>query len=264
MRARIDACTAAFHTRWLELLRDHPGNPSGVEIRRFGDDVVATRASNCPDIGWMQHVSGLSPADAAVVPKIAAWYHAEMIRPRFEIAPSSEFEPLAAALVDVGASQTSFIDVLWSRTHTDDHDVSDAVMVREIEPGGDDAQQYARVHLAGHEVPDNTFTEHWVAVSLWPAEPGWRCYLAEVDGEPIGAAALIVVDGIGYLANASTLPRGRRQGCQQALIHRRLRDAAASGCELFLTMATPGSVSHRNLERAGLGVAYTKVMWTVG
>jgi hypothetical protein len=74
---------------------------------------------------------------------------------------------------------------------------------------------------------------------------------------------VVVSDGIGYLANAATLPAGRQQGAQQALIHRRLRDAAASGCELFLTMATPGSVSHRNLERAGLGVAYTKVVWTV-
>jgi hypothetical protein len=211
----------------------------------------------------MQHVSGLSPADAAVVPKVGAWYHAKMLRPRFEIAPAPDFEPLAAALVDVGARQTSFIDVLWSRTVPETGAAAGPVSVRVIEPGGEDAQRFARVHLGGHEVPDNTFTEHWAAVALWPAEPEWWCYLAEVDGEPVGAGALVVSDGIGYLANAATLPAGRQQGAQQALIHRRLQDAAASGCELFLTMATPGSVSHRNLERAGLGVAYTKVVWTV-
>jgi hypothetical protein len=262
MRARIEACTQLFHTRWLELLRDQPGNPSGVEIKRFGDDLVATAATNVPEVQWMQHVTGLSPADVALVPKIAAWYHAKLIRPRYEVPPYPAFEPLAAALVDVGARQTGFIDVLWSRSAPQD-DAPDGVPVRVVEPGGEDAQRFARVLLGGHEVPDGTFINHWAAVAQWPAEPEWWCYLAEVDGEPVGAAALIVTDGIGYLANAATLPAGREQGAQQALIDRRLRDAAAAGCELFLTMAGPGSVSHRNLERAGLGVAYTKVVWTV-
>lgn len=262
MRARIEACSQAFHARSLELLRDLPGNPSAVEIKRFTDDVNATAVVKCPDVQWMQHVTGLSPADAPIVPKIAAWYHAKMLRPRYEVAPSPDFEPLAAALVDVGARQTGFIDVLWSRNESHDESTS-AVSVRVIEPGGDDAQRFARVLLGGHEVPDDTFTEHWAAVALWPGEPEWWCYLAEVDGEPVGAAALVVTDGIGYLANAATLPAGRRQGAQQALIDRRMHDAATAGCELFLTMALPGSVSHRNLERGGLGVAYTKVVWTV-
>jgi ribosomal protein S18 acetylase RimI-like enzyme len=262
MRARIEACTSAFHTRWLELLRDHPGNPSGVEIRRFGHHVVATAAAKCPEVTWMQHVTGLSPADVDVVPEVAAWYHAKTIHPRFEIAPALDFGPLSAALVDVGARQSGFIDVMWSRPAAQE-DAPNDVAVRVIEPGGEDAKVFARVLLGGHEVPDDTFTDHWTAVALWPAEPGWCCYLAEVDGEPLGAAALIVTDGIGYLANAATLPNGRQRGCQQALIQRRMHDATESGCKLFLTMANPGSVSHRNLERAGLGVAYTKVMWTV-
>jgi ribosomal protein S18 acetylase RimI-like enzyme len=263
MRSRIEALSGGFHTRWLELLRDHPGNPCGVEICRFGDDVVATAASVHPDVAWMQHVTGLTPREATVVPKVAAWYHAKMIRPRFEIAPAPDFEPLAAALVDAGARQTSFIDVLWARAVAPSDDPRASVSVRAVDPGGDDVQQFARVLLGGHEVPDDTFTEHWAAVALWAAEPGWRCYLAEIDGEAVGAGALVEVDGIGYLANAATLPAGRNRGAQQALIARRMRDAASSGCELFVTMANPGGASHRNLERAGLGVAYTKVTWTV-
>ena len=263
MQARIEACTASFHTRWLELLRDLPGNSSGVEIRLFGDDVVATSASAFPETTWMQHVSRLTPADAAVVPKVAAWYHAKMIRPRFEVAPAPDFEPLAAALADVGARQTGFIDLLWSRVEPQATGVAHEVAVRVVEPGTEDAQRFARVLLGGHEVPDDAFIDHWAAVALWPAEPEWWCYLAEYDGEPVGAAALIVADGIGYLANAATLPSGRKHGCHQALIDERLHDAAAAGCELFLALATPGGASHRNLERAGLGVAYTKVVWTV-
>lgn len=273
MRSRIDMCTSAFHTRRLELLRDLPGNPSGVEIRRFGDDVFATSAAKRPEVGWMQHVNGLSPGDASLVPDVAAWYQAKMLRPRFDITASPEFEPLAAALVDAGARQTSFIDVLWCRAEPPVEGAVSDVTVRVVEPGGEDAHVFARVLLGGHEVPDDTFVDDWASVALWPAEPDWTCYLAEIEGEPLGAAALVVGDGgaaalvvgdgVGLLANGATLPAGRRRGCQQALIQRRMQDATASGCELFLTMANPASVSHRNLERGGLGVAYTKVVWTV-
>ena len=49
----------------------------------------------------------------------------------------------------------------------------------------------------------------------------------------------------------------------QALIRRRFDVAAASGCEVVSSLATPTTTSHRNLERAGLGVAHTNVFWTV-
>ena len=111
--------------------------------------------------------------------------------------------------------------------------------------------------------PDDIFTERRVTASEWPDQPGWSCYLAAVDGRPAGAAALAIGDGVGYFASASTVPAGRRRGCQQELIRRRLDDAAAAGCEVVSSLATPKTTSHRNLERAGLGVAHTNVFWTV-
>ena len=123
---------------------------------------------------------------------------------------------------------------------------------------------FARVLLGGHERAGRRVAPSTGPPSRFgPSEPGWSCYLASVDGEALGAGALAVDDGVGYLASAVTLPAGRRRGCQQALIRHRLRDASAAGCELAVTLATPGTTSHRNLERAGFGVAYTKVFWTV-
>src|SRR4051812_44614207 len=250
-----------------------------------------------PFVDWMQHVSGLRPEHAALVPRIAAWYHGHHIRPRFEIAPAADFTPLAEALADVHARQTSFIDALWARatvpTASPPNDVvvrvveagsagaarvarghprggavptaspPNDVVVRVVEAGSADASVFARVHLGGHEVPDDTFPEHWAALAAWASEPEWWCYLAEVDGEPVATAVLTIDDGVGYLANAATLPSGRGHGAHQALLHRRLLDACAAGCDLFVSLALPGGISHRNLERAGLGVAYTKVTWTV-
>ncbi len=263
VRDRIAQCATAFHVRRLELLRDVHGNRCDVQVRRFGAGVVATAAAGLPGIDWMQHVMGLAPGDERLVPEIAAWYHQLGVRPRFEIAPADDFLPLAAALSHAGARQTGFIDALWAHAAMPSETAPSEVDVCIVEPGSDDATRFARVLLGGHGVPDDAPTEHWTAVARWSDEPGWCCYLASVDGKAMGAAALAVDDGVGYLASASTLRAGRRRGCQHALIHRRLHDAAAAGCELAVSLATPGTTSHRNLERAGLGVAHTEVLWTV-
>jgi hypothetical protein len=51
---------------------------------------------------------------------------------------------------------------------------------------------------------------------------------------------------------------------QTALIARRIADAEAAGAELICSGATLGSASQRNLERAGLKLAYTKTVWRLG
>jgi hypothetical protein len=251
----------------LELIENLDGNPSGVDVRWYSDHLVATRAAAAPDVAWMQHVAGLAPSDAPLVREIVAWYAEANIRPRFEIAPADDFAPLADALRACGAQQSSFIDVLWARSEDIDVEFAsahiDSVDIRVVAAGTDDAKQYALAHLGGHEVPAPAVEAHWPAVAAWAGEPTYRCYLAAIDGEPVSAAALAVTDGIGYFANAATLPHARGHGCQSALIARRWRDAAAEGCEIVLSLANLFSSSHRNLQRAGLTTAYTKVMWTV-
>jgi hypothetical protein len=87
------------------------------------------------------------------------------------------------------------------------------------------------------------------------------CFVAEQDGQAIAAAALFMHGGVGLLAGASTVPEGRRQGAQLALLEARLRTAAASGCDLAMMVAAPGSASQRNAERNGFRVAYTRTKW---
>lgn len=86
-------------------------------------------------------------------------------------------------------------------------------------------------------------------------------FLAELDGRPIGAAGLNISNGVALLAGASTLPEGRRQGAQLALLDARLRHAEERGCDLVMMGALPGSASQRNAERQGLRVAYTRIKW---
>ncbi|HUQ88082.1 MAG TPA: GNAT family N-acetyltransferase [Vicinamibacterales bacterium] len=87
------------------------------------------------------------------------------------------------------------------------------------------------------------------------------CFFAERDGTPIATAALFMHNGTALLAGASTVPAGRRQGAQNALLHARLQTAASNGCDLAMMVAAPGSASQRNAERQGFRIAYTRTKW---
>ncbi len=86
-------------------------------------------------------------------------------------------------------------------------------------------------------------------------------FLAELDGQPIAAGSLSLSDGVALLAGASTVPEGRKQGAQLALLDARLRYAAEQGCDIAMMCALPGSASQRNAERQGFRIAYTRIKW---
>jgi hypothetical protein len=86
---------------------------------------------------------------------------------------------------------------------------------------------------------------------------GAHCFLAELDGDPVAAAALNVSNGVALLAGASTIPDARRQGAQLAL----LAFAADRQIKLTLVVTQPGSASQRNAERQGFRPMYTRSKW---
>jgi hypothetical protein len=86
-------------------------------------------------------------------------------------------------------------------------------------------------------------------------------FIAEIDEQPIATGALIINDGVALLAGASTVPAGRQQGAQLALLASRLRYAAEHGCNLAMMCAHPGSGSQRNAERHNFRIAYTRSKW---
>jgi GNAT superfamily N-acetyltransferase len=85
-----------------------------------------------------------------------------------------------------------------------------------------------------------------------------RCFLAFVNGEVAGGAAVSADRGVCGLFGASTLPAFRRRGVQSALLATRLAWAREKGCDLAVSITQPGSISHRNIEHNGFRVAYTR------
>ena len=82
--------------------------------------------------------------------------------------------------------------------------------------------------------------------------------LAVVDGEVAGGAAVAAREGVCGLFGASTLAAFRRRGVQKELLAARLAWALERGCDVACSIAQPASISHRNIERFGFRVAYTR------
>jgi len=265
---RLEAEEIRFTAGWLEGAMARPGNPRGLRIERF-DDVVAPLASNAPDLDFMNRVAGLSPRNLDLLPRVLSLYRDAGIRPWFEVVPSSgEADPVGAALVAAGAVPLWHSTLLYAPVRVtaaippDDRSNRHRVEIRRVEAG--EIQLFAEVLLRGWGVPEDELAEAVGDHAHWHAVPGWRLYVATVDGEPAGAAALQVHGGVGYLASASTLPTHRNRGCQSALIRRRVLDAVAEGVDLVSGMAILGSTSQQNMERAGLRPACTVTTWQLG
>lgn len=261
---RIEAAAATFMVGWLEGSRRRAGNPNGIDLVRFGGTVAAS-AGAAPDIDFMNCAYGLTPDDTARLPALLDHYRGRGVRPWFELAPAEGFEELATALSRGGAAQTGFHAAFYGAPPAGRATprVADAA-IRLVEEGDDEGRErFGQTLAAGHGVPAEHLTGAGEDARGRPHRAGWRLYLAEVDGRPAAAAALVPVDGIGYLANASTLPWARGGGLQTALIARRLADARAAGCELVASVAAFDGPSARNLQRAGLRLAYVAAEWRV-
>jgi GNAT superfamily N-acetyltransferase len=136
----------------------------------------------------------------------------------------------------------------------------ESIRVRRIEPGEESVWAEVASQGWGSESAEvAAFVRGLGEVSARARD--MHAFLAEQDGRPIASGSLSLGDGVALLAGASTIPAGRRQGAQRALLEARLRFAADQGCALAMMGAAPGSSSQRNAERQGFRIAYTRVKW---
>ncbi len=123
---------------------------------------------------------------------------------------------------------------------------------------GEDDNVYLTTLFEGYGLSHETAAPQRATMAIEHRSPRLRRYLAYVDGQPAAAAALYTTPRAAYFAGAATVPAMRNQGCQSALIQRRLRDAAAG--QVVVTTAF-GSPSQANLQRLGFTIAHTRTLW---
>ncbi len=97
------------------------------------------------------------------------------------------------------------------------------------------------------------------APNPWPAvytaltnHPHRVMLIVEMDGHPVGIAALHVHHQTAWMRGMAVAPDARGRGIQRALIAERVRLAVERGCNLVGASAEPGGISARNLEAMGL------------
>ncbi len=121
-------------------------------------------------------------------------------------------------------------------------------------------ETHGKVMARGFSAPDEPSSEMREMFEMSRRVEGLTGLMARVGGEPAGSASLLVRDGLAMFCGAATLPEFRNRGVQTALSHARLARASKAGCTVVTVGALPGSTSHRNAERLGFRVAYTKLV----
>lgn len=251
----------------LELTEGH-GNACFIDARiRHDPSGGAVRTTVCGALAMfdgpgspLTQTFGLgmaAPATAAGLDELEHFFKSRGSDVFHEVSPLAGVD-LLGTLAKRGYRPMELSSVLYQPIHGwQARAPNSALQVRAVEAG--EADLYARLATRGwSESPEVLpFLEGLARLSLECA----NCVVAEIGGTPIAAGAVFLHEGVALLAGASTVPEGRRQGAQLALLDARLKYAAAHGCDLAMMCAAPGSASQRNAERNGFRIAYTRMKW---
>jgi len=134
------------------------------------------------------------------------------------------------------------------------------INVRVVDP--DDFQLWSDISSKGwsHEHPELAgFLKDLGNISAQRAQT--FCFLADFEGQSGAAGALCIHEGVALFGGSATIPELRRRGLQTALLQHRMRFAYERGCDVAMIVSEPGSKSHRNAERSGFRVGYTRTKW---
>lgn len=249
----------AYWALRLEALRGLPGNPYGAQLRRFGQTIALMTA------GTSNHdsnrVSFAGHDDLVHLDEIIAWYTEHGVNCRFDVIPPLAQSAQLRRLVERGFYQSGFKSVLFGAPQTL---VSSPfkVVVRSASPAERDL--LTETYLDGFEIPAGIAARTFMGESLRPlvGHPSLHFFFALIDNAIAGMAVLYIYKCVGYLAGASTLSAFRDRGCQKALLQARFNIAAEQGCNLVIGNAAINSISQQNMEKMGLRIAYTRVLWT--
>jgi hypothetical protein len=254
LAARLVAAERRCVRDWLAALADEPGDPFRIGIATFGGATALACGTVPAEV--FNRVFELTPADLDRIPAILAFYRARGATPTFDLSPYAvpgfwQQPNPTSALARAGFHQGHFHQMLFGRPRADVPPPSPEVEVREVGPEDAAAFGWAYEQVWGEG--------RQITVLL--GRPGFRCYLAEIGGETAGLGVLHVADGTASMANGLTVPALRDRGAQTALLHRRIADAAAMGCDLMVSQCSPGTASQRNQLRAGFHIAGSKAWW---
>lgn len=251
---------------WRDCWRSAPAEVAadhGIELREFGA-VQAQILAELPEVGMMNMALGATAPGATQRGELAAaveWMSSRGVAPHVPVNPGLAETPAAEAWLAENGFEAGYG---WMKFVRDPHpprfrEPADVEVVELSDPA---QAPFGMIAATGFGAPA------WAAALFaeLPGREGWRCYVANVDGTPQACAAMRIDGGLAEFGIAATLEPARGKGCQLALLHRRILDAAAAGCQLLFVetgerVPDRPSVSYRNILRAGFEEAYLRPNW---
>lgn len=241
----------------LSAIQGISGNPMDVQIEKFGN-AAAFSIKKIPGPSF-NTVKGLADGDEKYIDDIIDFYNKRNIPARFELTPAHASPELLNILSEKGFYQRDFHSALYTTVLPDKEPEAAEITIRMLNK--DEFDLFAEIYIKGFGLPE--FVKEGIAQNnavLYDLE-NWTFYLAAVEDVPAGVGVIFLQDGIATLAAAVTIPDLRNKGVHQALIDKRLQQAAFQACDLAVGQAKYASISQNNMERAGLQIAYTKAIW---
>jgi len=234
----------------------------GIALREFGP-VQVTVVEALPEVGMMNLVLGATREGAIEAGHLEA--ACEWARSR----GVASYVPVPPDLPSTTAAEG------WLRANGFVPGYAWMKFVRDPHPPRFKAPDVEVVELDAGDEPFGAIAASGFGLPAWagaffaglPGREGWRCYVARVDGTAQACAAMLLDGGVAEFGIAATLEPARGRGCQLALLHRRIADAAAAGCHtLFVEtgerVEDRPAGSYRNILRAGFEEAYLRPNWT--
>ncbi|HSS34593.1 MAG TPA: GNAT family N-acetyltransferase [Solirubrobacterales bacterium] len=259
----LDATDRRF---WREIWDSVPAAVAaehGIERRQFGP-IQATIVTELAQVGMLNLVLGAAEPGAVADGHLAAaavWAAERGVSPYISVTPGLAEAESAGAWLSENGFEPAYA---WMKFVRDPHPprfkVPDDVEIVEVRDGAEDP--FGMIAATGFGMPA------WAATffAQLPGRDDWRCYVARIDGEAVACGAMLLDGGIAEFGVGATLEPARRRGCQLALLHRRIVDAAAAGCHTLLVetgerVPDRPSSSYRNILRAGFEEAYLRPNW---
>jgi GNAT superfamily N-acetyltransferase len=238
----------------------------GINTARIGGGIVSVMA-NDPTGAFFNVAVGLGqsePVTPAVVEEVLA-FATEAGAPAliFQIAPAADPGEWPELLTANGiAPSRSWVKFAARQSAAPAYETD----LRLARIGPEQAEQFARLFVAGFEMPAGEGLEEWlVEMPTW-TDHGFVTYGAWDGPELVAAATLFLGPHSAVLAGAATLPAYRGRGAQSALMSVRISDALGTGAEWITSETgaeTPDSPnpSLHNMRRLGLGEQYERTNW---
>jgi hypothetical protein len=240
---------------------------SGIVVREFGP-VQASAFGDLPEVHSLNHIQGAAEPGAIAEGYLAEaieWMRSLEVDYRVPVAMDRPGAADAKAWLGArGYERGGGLLKLVRDGSPPDTPEDPRVWVYEL--GESDIDGEGLCSIAG-EVLDLPLLAETLLFSL-PQQEHWRCYTAALDPEEgvVATGTMLIWDGVAQLGPGTTREHARGQGCNTALLRRRLLDASEAGCHtVFVELGECDTdqlqAACRNFYRAGFQGAYESQHW---